>query len=167
MLKIDRHTEMSDFAPFVAIISDDDKKRIRDAAVRDKFGEAGFYAMSIGDFTTVIGGDVRPLLQSGGRTVYDNERLEAFREWVDTFADTLKRLTLAPTAESIRLNAGTIPSTFVESVYLFCRSYFGLHSFEDCDTLKVSEFVLAKQDDFNRQTVDRNVANSMKKGGRS
>lgn len=166
-MKIDRHTTMAEFAPFVAIISDDDKLSIREASVRDKYGDAGFYAMSIGDFTTVLGGDIRPLLQSGGRTVYDNERLEAFKAWVDDLADTLKRMTLAPTAESIRLNAGTLPSTFVESVYLFCRSYFGLKNFEDCDTLKVSEFVLAKQDDFNRQTVDRNVANSMKKGGRA
>lgn len=165
-MKIDRHTTMTELAPFVAIISDDDKIRIREAAVRDKYGDAGFYAMSIGDFTTVLGGDIRPLLQSGGRTVYDNERIEAFKAWVDDMADTLKRMTLAPTAESIRLNAGTLPSTFVESVYLFCRSYFGLKNFEDCDTLKVSEFVLAKQDDFNRQTVDRNVANSMRKGGK-
>lgn len=165
-MKIDRHTTMAELAPFVAIISDDDKIRIREAAVRDKYGEAGFYAMSIGDFTTVLGGDIRPLLQSGGRTVYDNERIEAFKAWVDDMADTLKRMTLAPTAESILLNAGTLPSTFVESVYLFCRSYFGLKNFEDCDTLKVSEFVLAKQDDFNRQTVDRNVDNSMRKGGK-
>lgn len=166
-MKIDRHTTTAELAPFVAILGDDDVRRIREAAVRDKYGDAGFYGMTVGEFTTVIGGDPRPLLQSGGRTVYDNARLEAFKAWVDELAATLKRLTLPPTADSIRMNAGTIPSEFSESVYLFCRSYFGLPSFEECDRLKVSEFMLAKKDDFNRQTVERNVSNAMKKGGRS
>lgn len=165
-MKIDRHTLTSELAPVLSLLGEDDMKRIREASVRDKYGDAGFYGMTVGDFTTVIGGDVRPLLQSGGRTVYDNCRIEAFREWVDELAATLKRLTLPPTAESVRMGAGTIPREFAESVYVFCRSYFGLPSFEAADKLKVSEFIMAKKDDYNHAIVDRNVSSMMKKGGK-
>lgn len=165
-MKIDRHTTSQEIAPFVSLITDADWERIRSAAVRDKFGDGGFYAMTVGDFTTVLGGDIRPLLQSGGRTVYDNARVEAFKAFVDELADTLKRLTLPPTAETMRLNAGTIKSEFIESVYLFLRNYFGLPSFESADGLRVSEFVLAKKDDYNRAIVDRNVSAMVKKGGK-
>jgi hypothetical protein len=164
-MKIDRHTLNEELAPLLSILTDEDMGRVRAAAVRDKYGDAGFYGMTVGDFTTVIGGDVRPLLQSGGRTVFDTCRVEAFREWVDELSATLRRLTVPPTAESIRLNAGTLPCEFTESVYLFCRSYFGLPSFEAADTLKVSEFVMAKKDDYNHAVVDRNVS-AMMKGGK-
>lgn len=164
-MKIDRHTLNEELAPLLSIVTEEDMGRVRKAAVRDKYGDAGFYGMTVGDFTTVLSGDVRPLLQSGGRTVFDTCRVEAFREWVDELSDTLKRLTPPPTAESVKLNAGTIPSEFVESVYLFCRSYFNLGSFEQADRLKVSEFVLAKKDDYNHAVVDRNVS-AMMKGGK-
>ena len=164
-MKIDRHTLNEDLAPLLSIVTEEDMGRVRKAAVRDKYGDAGFYGMTVGDFTTVLSGDVRPLLQSGGRTVFDTCRVEAFMEWVDELSDTLKRLTPPPTAESVKLNAGTIPSEFVESVYLFCRSYFNLGSFEQADRLKVSEFVLAKKEDFNHAVVDRNVS-AMMKGGK-
>ena len=164
-MKIDRHTLNEELAPLLSIITEGDMGRVRKAAVRDKYGDAGFYGMTVGDFTTVLAGDVRPLLQSGGRTVFDTCMVEAFKEWVDELSDTLKRLTPPPTAESVKLNAGTIPSEFVESVYLFCRSYFNLGSFEQADTLKVSEFVLAKKDDYNHAVVDRNVS-AMMKGGK-
>ena len=164
-MKIDRHTLNEELAPLLSILTEEDMGRVRAAAVRDKYGDAGFYGMTVGDFTTVIGGDVRPLLQSGGRTVFDTCRVEAFREWVDELSATLRRLTVPPTAESIRLNAGTLPCEFTESVYLFCRSYFGLPSFEAADTLKVSEFVMAKKDDYNHAVVDRNVS-AMMKGGK-
>lgn len=165
-MKIDRHTLNEELAPLLSIVTEEDMGRVRKAAVRDKYGDAGFYGMTVGDFTTVLSGDVRPLLQSGGRTVFDTCRVEAFREWVDELSDTLKRLTPPPTAESVKLNAGTIPSEFVESVYLFCRSYFSLDSFEQADRLKVSEFVLAKKDDYNHAVVDRNVSAMMKGGKR-
>lgn len=165
-MKIDRHTLNEELAPLLSIVTEDDMGRVRKAAVRDKYADEGFYGMTVGDFTTVLSGDVRPLLQSGGRTVFDTCRVEAFREWVDELSDTLKRLTPPPTAESVKLNAGTIPSEFVESVYLFCRSYFNLGSFEQADRLKVSEFVLAKKDDYNHAVVDRNVSAMMKGGKR-
>ena len=61
-MKIDRHTLNEDLAPLLSILTDEDMGRVRAAAVRDKYGDAGFYGMTVGDFTTVIGGDVCPLL---------------------------------------------------------------------------------------------------------
>jgi hypothetical protein len=166
-MKIDRHTLTKDFAPFATIVGEGDIERIREAAVRDKFGEAGFYAMTVGDFTTVLSGDPRPLLQSGGRTVFDACRVEAFKAFVtDDLIVKLQRLTLPPTAETMKMNAGTLPMEFVESIYTFLRAYFGLPSFRSVDGLLVSELLQAKKDEYNRAVVDRNVAASIKKGGR-
>ncbi len=166
MLKVDRHSTTMEFAPFLACVKAEDMERLRRRAVEDKYGEAGFAAMTVGELTTVLGGDPRPLYQSGGRTVFDWCRVEAFQSWVDEFSATLKRMTLPSTPDSVRLSAGVMPSEFVESVYIFCRGYFNLKSYEEADRLKVSEYLLARKDDYNRQVVDRNVAASMKGGKR-
>ena len=166
-MKIDRHTLVSEFSPFVRFVDEEAMERVRKAAVRDKFGEAGFYGMTVGDFTTVIAGDPRPLYDSGGRTVFDNCRVDAFKAFIDELAATLKRMKLPPTADSVRMTSGTIPVEFVESIYLFCRNYFNLPSYDKADALKVSEYLMARKDDYNRQVIDRNVAQSMKKGGKA
>lgn len=167
MIRIDRHTTNEGVAPFVELFSDEQRKAIKDAAVRDRFGDAGFYGLTVGQLTTVLSGDPRPLFDSGGRTVFDMARVTAFSEWLDEFIGTLGRLTLPPTAEGMTLQSGTLKSTFEESVYTFCRSYFNLASFEACDRLKVSELLLAKKDDYNRAVVDRNVSRAIRKGGRA
>lgn len=167
MIRIDRHTTNEEVAPFIELFNEEQRKAIKDAAVRDRFGEAGFYGLTVGQLTSVLSGDSRPLFDSGGRTVFDMARVTAFSEWVGEFADTLRRLTLPPTAEVMALQSGTLKSTFEEYVYTFCRSYFDLGSFEACDRLKVSEFLLAKKDDYNRAVVDRNMAKSVRKGGRA
>ena len=100
MLKVDRHTTTMEFAPFLACVKAEDMERLRRRAVEDKYGEAGFAAMTVGDLTTVLGGDPRPLYQSGGRTVFDLCRVEAFQSWVDEFSATLKRMTLPSTPDS-------------------------------------------------------------------
>lgn len=165
-MKIDRHTTLEQFAPFAALVSEADMERVRKGAVSDKFGDAGFYGMTIGDFTAVCAGDPRPLLQSGGRTVFDACRVEAFKAFVDEFAAMLRRLTPPKTPEAVKASAGTLQYEFTEGLYVFCRSYFGLPSFEAVDGLRVSEFVMAKKDDYNRQIVERNAIAAAKKGGK-
>lgn len=164
MLKIDRHTTLQEFAPYESYVSESEMARLKDAAVADKFGEAGFYAMTIGDLTSVVAGDLRPLYDSGGRTVFDAARVKAFETFIDEFVKVLNGLTIPPTVEGIKAQMGTKQHTFSEGLYVFCRDYFGLKSFAEADGLKVSEYVLARKDDFNRCMVERNAAMMMKGG---
>ena len=121
MLKIDRHTTNAEFDPWRKYVKAQDMEKAKQAAVRDRFGEGGFSAMTVGQLTSVLSGDPRPLYRSGGRTLFDTLTVEAFGEFIDKLSDTLKRLTLPATPESVKLASGTMPSEFTESVYLFCR----------------------------------------------
>lgn len=165
MLKVDKHTKMRDFVRYEAVLADGEAARLKAAAVRDMYGDDGFYAMTLGDFFTVTGGDVRPLGADG--TVYATYRVRAFADFVDTFIQSLRRLTPQPTAEQVRQSAGTIPCQFDESVLVFCRSYFGLHSFAEVELLTVADLLLAKKDTYNQAVVERNIAARLNaKGGR-
>ncbi len=165
MLKVDRHMKMRDFAHYEAVLCDGEADRLKAAAVRDMYGDDGFYAMTLGDFFAVMGGDIRPLGADG--TVFATYRVRAFADFVDTFIRSLSQLTLQPTPEQVRHSSGTIPCRFDESVLVFCRSYFGLHGFEEVERLKVADLLLAKKDAFNQAVVERNIASRLNgKGGR-
>lgn len=153
---------MAEFSPFIAAVGEDGMKRLRRAAVVDRFGEAGFYGMTVGQFTDVLTGNNRPLLDSGGRTLFDVLRVEEFSKFIDVLSEKLNAMKMPKTAETVRLSSGIMPSDFTESIYVFCRSYFGLKSYKDADRLMLSEYMLARKDDFNHTVVDRNITNSMK-----
>lgn len=163
-MKIDRNTKYNDFAPFAALLADGEDERLRQAAVEDKYGPDGFMSMTIGDMLSAMKGDTAPLLTDGGETVFDVFRVKAFGDFVDRLIGMLRSVSLPSSPDDVSARRGTLPSTFDESVYVFCRGYFGLPSFAEVDTLKVADYILARRDDYNRAVVDRNVAESMKGG---
>lgn len=165
-MKIDRDTRYNDFAPFASLLAEGEEIRLQKAAVEDKFGPDGFMAMTLGDMLAAMRGDTAPLLTDKGATVFDVFRVKAFKGFVDELIAVLRSTSMPPTAEDGALRNGTLDSTFEESVYVFCRAYFGLPSFGQVDTLKVADYILARRDDYNRAVVDRNMASAIKKGGK-
>lgn len=164
MLKIDRHTTMDEFAVYEPHLAEGEARRIKDAAVRAVFGADGFYTMTIDDLLTAMAGDVSVL--HADATVFGVYRVKAFSEFVDTFIAELEQLTLPLTAEQMKNQQGTKTCTFDEAVYMFCRSFFGLRGYGEVDALKVADLLLAKKEAFNAAVVERNIAQSIKRGGK-
>lgn len=161
-MKIDKTTPYDSFAALEPFMAAGEIERLEKTAVSDMFGADGFMAMSVGHLLDAIRGDVSSLLRGGGDTVFDVYRVRAFARFLSKFVDDLKALTPPPTAEDATLSQGTIPRSFDEAVYCFCRSYFQLPTFAAVDDLKIADYVLAKRDDYNRTVVERNMAKMMK-----
>lgn len=157
MPRIDRYTTAKDFADVEPYIDESQRQAIKDAAVRSLFKDAGFYAMTIGAMLDAMHGIYDGIRQDDGNTVFDIMRIEAFTDWLDEFLAVVERLTPKPTPRQAKNAVGTLPMTFDESVYVFCRSYFGLKSFDEVNALTVGDYVLAKKDDYNQRTIDNNT----------
>lgn len=169
MLKVDRHTKWADFAQWAPLIAGGEAERLERAAVlerypRDRYGNEGFYTMPIGELLLILSGDQSPLLSEEGDTVFDHYRCVAFGKWVTGLIDDLARLTPPATQDEQRRTQGVLPSSFDESVYVFCRNYFALPSFSAVEDLTVGEYVMAKKDAYNIAVVDRNTAAEIRKG---
>lgn len=160
---VTRETAYEDFAPYEPHVNLEDRAKITKAAIADKFGDNGFYMLDIGTFLACVHGDFDGLFSNGGLSVFDIYRIKAFPDWLKEFTEALERLTLKPTAKQLQSQQGCEKVTFDESVFIFCRQYFGLHSFDDVLRLTVSDYLMAKKDDFNRQLIERNTANQMLK----
>lgn len=172
MLKVDRHTKWADFAEWVPLLADGQEERIERAAIldrypRDRFGNEGFLKMPIGELLLILSGDTTPLLTEEADTVFDRYRVAAFQRWVGKLIEDLARLTPPITPEAQAKTQGVLPSSFDESVYIFCRNYFSLPSFSAVEELSVGEYVMAKKDAYNAAIVDRNTAAGIRKGART
>lgn len=162
MLKIDENTKYDEFVVFEPYMAEGERERLEKAAVSAVFGTDGFMNMTVGQMLDAMRGDITSMLKAKGETVFDVYRARAFATFITGFIESLKTVTLQPTAEDIAVKQGTLSSTFEESVYTFCRSYFQLPTFAAVDDLKVADYLLAKRDDYNRSVVERNIVNRMK-----
>lgn len=137
-------------------------ERLRKTATLVNIGKDGFYSMTIGDLLRCMDGDFSPLMKHDGTTVFDVYCIKDFSVFCDQFVKMVDSLTLKPTADDSKNARGTKKLTFAESLLIFCRRYFGLHSFADVERLTLADYVIAKKDDYNEQVINRNIANSLK-----
>lgn len=166
-MKIDSKTKYDALRYVEPYLEDGETKRIEDAAVQARFGDDGFYAMTLGEFFAIMGGDTDTLIKGvEADTVFAVYLGRAFAAFVDFIIERLKALTIPPTPESVRASQGCLDVAFDESVYVFCREYFNLHTFAAVESLKVADYVMARKDAYNRAVVDRNMAASMRKGAK-
>lgn len=167
MLKIDRNTRYEDFRMWEPLLADGMADAIRKAAVRNRFGVDGFWNMTLGDMFSILAGDMTRLTWGvSPDSVFGVYINKAFSSFMEDFIGKLKSLTLPPTQDAMQASQGCLNVAFDESVYVFCREYFGLHGFEAVEGLKVADFIMAKKDAYNKAVVDRNVAAAIKKGAR-
>lgn len=164
-MKVTSETRYEDFAAFEPLLAKGEAERIEAAAIAEAFGD-GFMGMKVGELLACQKGDLSPLLKGGGQTVFDVYRARGFKKFMDRLIAMLKAATMPATAEDMAARSGVLKTTFEESVYTFCRQYFNLASFAAVDDLTVAAYVLAKRDDFNRATVDRNMAAAIRKGAK-
>lgn len=160
-MKVNKGTTYKDFEPYEPYVSDDDKAKIKKAAIAAKFGDNGFYAMKVGAFLSAYHCDFGVLYDDGGTTAFDVYRAAAFADWLKDFCDVLDNLTMKPDLRQMKSQQGCVAMTFDESVFIFCRNYFGLQRFDDVLKLSVADYLMAKKDDYNRQVIDRNASKQM------
>lgn len=160
---VDKDTLYSDFACFEERITDGEREALKASAVRSVFGDDGFYSLTIGQLLDCAGGRLGCLFTHGGISVFDMYIQMAFADWLGgEFSTLLEALTLKPTAKEQTYSRGCKSVTFEEGVLLFCRRYFGLHGFKEAEALRVSDYVIAKKDDYNRSLIERNQMNNIK-----
>lgn len=156
-----------EFVAAETLMEDKDKQALTDAAIRSKFGEAGFWGMTLGGIFAALRDDLDAVAtEEEAATVFGVYRLKAFPKWLDDFLTTAAALTAKPTAKQARASQGCVKISFEESVYILMRRYFGLQSFDAVNTMTAADYILAKKDDYNTQVVERNMMRiSAEKGG--
>ena len=131
-------------------MDEDSKNRLREDAERvygSPWGLAlkDFFALSEGDLTYIGLERGRQLTASIRQFVWMHE----FSEVVEQVIGILQKLQIPQSDDAKRASEYCLKSTSKESVYLFTRRYFGLRNFNEAAEIPLSDFILAKKDDYN------------------
>lgn len=128
-----------------------DKKRISDEAI-ERYGS--YYDLTIGNFSQCVDGDFSKVV---GDKVGDITGtwlqvywMRGFASFVKEYVDTLVKLSPKMDADEEQAASGLMETTLVESMLVFSRGYFGLHSFSETENkITLGEVLIAKKAVYN------------------
>lgn len=158
-MKINQSTLYEEIESLVGLFTDDDKKRLKDAAIKFFYPDS-FWSIKIRTFIAGISGQLMELFEgreeSDPFTAFEYFLLEAFTDFVSEFSRVIENYSIRPTAEESQASEGLPETTLQESMLVFCRSYFSLKSFDEASDLLLSDYLIAKKDDYTRKMYERN-----------
>ena len=142
-----------EYEAYIKLLTSDSYKKLSEEAdnIRPKWD------LKIGEFFRCCAGDFSLVIEKEQPKVWQVLWVEDFVSFVEQFTDVLKRLTLEPTKEQKQASNGCLPMEWQESILIFVRSYFGLQPFEAAESIRVSDFILAKKHDYNTTLSERNM----------
>lgn len=158
-MQIDDTTLFSDVAHFIPYLEQSSIKDIKSAAER-KFGTP--WGLTIGELFTcmdgefgIIGVDKR---HPETLTAFQYYWMESFKDMCESLSKTLNALSVEQSADAKQASAACRPMGFQEGIKVFCREYFGLHSFGAVGALTLDDLLLAKKDQYNKAIFEKGMA---------
>lgn len=147
-------------AAVVDNLTDDSREQVR-AAVLQQFGR--FEDITLSDFISYTNGDYTPAgidrEHPERMTIGQYVWLLEFRKFVDLFNKINSGLSIPDTADTRKAKTGQKPMSFAEYLLVFCRDYFGFHTFDEAaEKLTVSDYLTAAKDRYNDAIFKRNMA---------
>ena len=107
----------------------------------------GMYELTVEQFAALVAGNYKSVLGELARpTVMQVYWLRRFKEFVEEFAGALKNLQPPKDADEAIAAANLPKISPAESMLIFARNYFGLHSFDEASRVTLAEFLIAKRD---------------------
>ena len=158
-LRLNEHITF-DAAAVLENMTDESRERVR-AAVLQQYGR--FEDIRLADFISFANGDFTPYGIDTNKpedmTVAQYVWLSEFRKFVDLFNKINSGLSIPDTADTRKAKTGQKPMSFAEYLLVFCRDYFGFHTFDEAaDKLTVSDYLVAAKDRYNAGIFRYNMA---------
>lgn len=162
MNEITEKTKYKDFVETEPFIDQETKESIIKAS-QNKYGD--YYDLEIGDFLDFIDPNTEryKVLDNPDISVFQVYWFIGFREFIDSFMKLIKNFTIKETPEELAASKNCYPTEFAESMLIFSRSYFGLHSFKEATHITLGDFILAKKDAYNSAVFQKTYSNIIMK----
>lgn len=145
-------TKYEEFEPFEDKITDESKDEIKAAAVRQF---KPYHTLTLNEFWGALSYDYSLLGDLSEPSVLQVYWLKGFYDFLKEFTTACEKL-VAKDPENEGLQEGCAQLSAQESMLIFVREYFGLHSFEAAGDITIGEYILARKDHFNEWRVRKN-----------
>lgn len=158
-MQITKKTKWLKLSPLWALLTDKQRDEVMNVAEKElgtmwQLQLIQFFACINGDFKVI---NLTKETKDEDVTVLQYVWVLRFQEFVTQLTELLEKLVLPETMDSKNASKGLVHLTFEESVYSFCREFFGLHSFNEADTLTMHEYLLARTIQYNKELYQNNM----------
>lgn len=156
-MKINKDTLYADFFAIENVLTEESNTAIKEAVKR---AFVGYYDMTILNLFQCLRGDFSVIGVNGEKdiTVLQGVWMREFAKWCEQFIKLIESYAPPVSAEAKQAQERCIKQKFEESVLVFLREYFSLHDFSSAYNLKVSDYILAKRDSYNKAVFEYSLA---------
>lgn len=156
-MKIDAKTKWQEVEPIYAILKDADIEALKDTALRLHGVNGDFYTLTIEQFLTISGGDLKAFNLRGDGTAYERIFIDELQAFLRDYINRLTSYSVPQTSDEQIAGKVCMEVTTGEGLLIFARSYFGLKSFEEAGKLTLAELLIAKKDNYNNIVYQREL----------
>lgn len=172
-MRVTDKTKYLDFAPFVDLVDESSEAELKKAA-EARYGD--MWTITIDQFGEYAAGDFSRIgvntdtdfsfwqkvgivlhVYKPGMTVLQYYYILRFGDFVGELVKTLDALKVPQDAREKKASERCRQMTFQESILVFVRNYFGLHSFADAGQLTLADFLIAKKDTYNKAVFEKGI----------
>lgn len=147
----------SEWEDLERFIDADEKKRIEGVAAKYYLGDGGYYNLSVSQFIKLTANNISALdavpLELG--TVFCVYFINGLRDFLESYIKLLERYTVKSSEKDKLAASGCAKMSIGESLLIFVRGYFGLHSFAEAEKVTLDELLIAKRDTYNNIVFER------------
>ena len=165
-MKVQNDTLWLVFSPCIPYLQPGEMDKIIEAAPHAVIGAGGYYDLTIAQLAAIVNhNDTTCIVNKADEelTVYEYCTIKGLKEWFEKFVKQIKTLTIPATDQEQRASRACLEVSFVESLLLFARQYFGLHSFREAEQVTLGDVILAKKDAYNKEVFQKAYSEIMYK----
>ena len=159
---IDENTTLSEVFPLIEGI--DLNQVIAEAKNHYNVGE--WWEITIDNFCDFCTGDFSALgidKDKNKLTLFGFAVIMDFRSFAENFSDVVGKLIIPLTAEEKAVQSGLPELTMFEVMSGFVRRWFGCKTYEEASKYKLSEYLLARVEDYRSKIVERRMFENQKR----
>ena len=131
-------------------MDDESKSRLQVDAI-EHLGDP--WQLTLSEFFSLADGDLSHIGLTKETSINASVRqyiwMQEFADVVQSVAATLKRLQIPQSDDAKQASQYCLKTSMKEAAIVFVRKYFGLQSFADAWNITISDFIIAKKDEFN------------------
>lgn len=165
-MKVTNDTLFATFQPIIKCLKSGEVEKIKQAAPVAVIGAGGYYDLTIAQWNAITAHNDLSCISEKMTdplrcSVYEYYCAMGLADFIKSYCDALKNLTLSPDAKEQAAQRQCKQMTPTEGLLIFARKYFGLHSFRDAEQVTLGELLLAKKDAYNEAAFQKAYSKQM------
>lgn len=153
-MKVTSETQYADFVQFEPYLTDEGRKQLVEAA-KKQFGE--YTDLTIEKFNELTQLTTETVMRDYS-TVFGVYWLKGFKDFIEDFTKTIQNFSLKPNAMEASAASVCYPTSMIEAMLTFSRSYFNLPSFAEAAKTTLGDYLIARKDDYNGKAFERRMS---------